>query len=330
MLNGHDNLTIKNCTFINYARPIQLKNTDRTTIRNITLLNTTELNFYLECSGLACYNNTLTDIIIDSAGSDTLIQADGYINTLVNNITFIVNQFSTTTQYLFKSYSDGIDNVTLSNSNIGSLGAYLTLSSKTGNVTINNIISTRNSTYFVYMQNYVSAFLNISNSYCNGTHCGVYAGHITRITIQNTTLEATNLEPIRLDSGCTYALIDNNIIINSNWNSIDADGNYTIISNNYCSNADHNCIDRWSTDWHLFNSSVRSLLCFDIMDDETLHNEHLEIQTLLKQIDTSNYIDWNSWWITKLHRDYPVGPTGHLLENGHTAVANKILEHDSN
>ena len=95
-------------------------------------------------------------------------------------------------------------------------------------------------------------------------------------------------------------------------------------------NADHNCIDRWSTDWHLFNSSVQSLLCFDIMDDETLHNEHLEIQTLLKQIDTSNYIDWNSWWITKLHRDHPVGPTGHLLENGHTAVANKILEHDSN
>ena len=94
-------------------------------------------------------------------------------------------------------------------------------------------------------------------------------------------------------------------------------------------NATHNFIDRWSADWNLFNSSVQSLLCFDIMDDKTLHNEHLEIQTLLKQIDTSNYIDWDSWWITKLHSDHTSGPTGHLLEDGHTAVANKILEHDS-
>ena len=94
-------------------------------------------------------------------------------------------------------------------------------------------------------------------------------------------------------------------------------------------NADHNHINQWSTSWNLFNSSVQSLLCFDLMDDETLHNEHLEIQTLLKQIDTSNYIDWDSWWITKLRLEYPVGSTGHLLEDGHTAVANKILAHDS-
>jgi hypothetical protein len=93
-------------------------------------------------------------------------------------------------------------------------------------------------------------------------------------------------------------------------------------------NADHNHINQWSTDWNLFNSSVQSLLCFDLMDDETLHNEHLEIQTLLKQIDTSNYIDWDSWWITKLCGEYPASSTGHLLQDGHAAVANKILAHD--
>ena len=50
--------------------------------------------------------------------------------------------------------------------------------------------------------------------------------------------------------------------------------------------------------------------------------------SLLKQIDTSNYIGWDSWWITMLHSKYPVGPTGHLLEDGHKAVSNKILAHD--
>ena len=95
-------------------------------------------------------------------------------------------------------------------------------------------------------------------------------------------------------------------------------------------NANHNHVRQWSTDWHLFNSSVQSLLCFDRMDDKTLYNEHLEIQTLLKQIDTSTYIGWNSWWITKLHKEYPVGLTNHLLEDGHVAIANTILAHDTN
>ena len=95
-------------------------------------------------------------------------------------------------------------------------------------------------------------------------------------------------------------------------------------------NADHNHVNRWSVDWNLFNSNVQSLLCFDHMDDKTLHDEHLEIQTLLKQIDTSTYIGWDSWWITKLHKEHSVGPTGHLLEDGHIAVANTILAHDTN
>ena len=37
-------------------------------------------------------------------------------------------------------------------------------------------------------------------------------------------------------------------------------------------NSDHNHINRWSTGWNLFNSSVQSLLCFDLMDDDTLYN----------------------------------------------------------
>ena len=93
-------------------------------------------------------------------------------------------------------------------------------------------------------------------------------------------------------------------------------------------NAHHNNISQWNVDWHLFNSSVKSLVCFDLMGDDTLLQEHEEIQNLIKQIDTSNFIGWDNWWITKLSRDHKVGLTGHLLEDGHIAVANKILAHD--
>lgn len=94
-------------------------------------------------------------------------------------------------------------------------------------------------------------------------------------------------------------------------------------------NAAHNHINQWSTDWDLFNSSIKPLVCFDLMDDNMLFEEHQEIQTLLKQIDTSNYIEWDSWYITKLLDRYKVGPTGHLLEDGHNAVAEHILTHTS-
>lgn len=94
-------------------------------------------------------------------------------------------------------------------------------------------------------------------------------------------------------------------------------------------NADRNFVDRWSVSWPLFNDSVKSLVCFDLMDDDILYQEHNEIQNLLKQIDTNNYAGWNSWWITQLCSKHPVGATGHLLQAGHQAVANYILEHDS-
>jgi hypothetical protein len=64
------------------------------------------------------------------------------------------------------------------------------------------------------------------------------------------------------------------------------------------------------------------------MDDEQLYNEHLEIQNLIKQIDLSKYIGWNSWWLTQMLKHYPVGNTGHLLSEGHQATAQYIIDHD--
>ena len=95
-------------------------------------------------------------------------------------------------------------------------------------------------------------------------------------------------------------------------------------------NADHNNIDRWTTDIHNFNNSVKSLVCFDNMNDNQLLNEHKEIQQLLTQIDFEKFIGWNTWWISKFSQEYATGSTGHLLEEGHNAVANQILKYDRN
>ena len=94
-------------------------------------------------------------------------------------------------------------------------------------------------------------------------------------------------------------------------------------------NADNNFIDQWSCNWQHFNNSVKSLLCFDLMDDTQLESEFDEIQKLLSMIDYSKFIGWNSWWITSLVTQYPTGPTGHLLTDGHNAIADYILTHDS-
>lgn len=91
-------------------------------------------------------------------------------------------------------------------------------------------------------------------------------------------------------------------------------------------NACHNFINQWSVAWQNFNNNVKSLLCFDCMDDTQLYAEHQEIQKLLCQIDYSNYPGWGTWYITSLK--HPVGPTGHLLDAGHQAIAEFVLKHD--
>jgi hypothetical protein len=94
-------------------------------------------------------------------------------------------------------------------------------------------------------------------------------------------------------------------------------------------NADNNCLDRWNVDWPSFNSSVKSLLCFDLMHDDQLLQEHAEIQSLLSQINTDNYVGWNQWWLATACKIHPVGPTGHSLADGHQYIADYIQKHDS-
>jgi len=94
-------------------------------------------------------------------------------------------------------------------------------------------------------------------------------------------------------------------------------------------NSTGNNLDRWSSSWQDFNNSVKSLLCFDLMDDNQLFLEHQEIQQLISKIDTSRFVGWNRWCLTDECHHYPLGKTGHLLEQGHRATALHILAHDS-
>ena len=95
-------------------------------------------------------------------------------------------------------------------------------------------------------------------------------------------------------------------------------------------NTCNNLIDRWTVPWEKFNDSVKSLLCFDKMNDDQLENEHNEIQLLVSQIDLDSFIGWNSWWLTKTAEQYPCGPTGHLLDDGHQHIAEYIFHNDTN
>jgi hypothetical protein len=93
-------------------------------------------------------------------------------------------------------------------------------------------------------------------------------------------------------------------------------------------NSTNNLIDRWTCSWPEFVSSVQLLLCFDLMNDDQLYQEHKEIQQLLTQINFNHYIGWNTWWLTK--DSFITGTTGHYLSQGHEHIAKYILEHDTN
>lgn len=95
-------------------------------------------------------------------------------------------------------------------------------------------------------------------------------------------------------------------------------------------NSTHNHLDRWASSWQNFNTSVQSLLCFDQLSDIQLRQEHDEIQQLLSMINTDRFVGWNNWCFTNEIQHYPVGKTRHLLEQGHKAIALRILTHDSN
>jgi hypothetical protein len=88
-----------------------------------------------------------------------------------------------------------------------------------------------------------------------------------------------------------------------------------------------NSLSRWLQPWSTFNKQCRDLISFfDCVNDDQLWNQHQEIQYLNNQIDHSRFIDWATWCIRDLDQSYPRGTGGHILESGHSAVADIVLQ----
>ena len=93
-------------------------------------------------------------------------------------------------------------------------------------------------------------------------------------------------------------------------------------------NTSNNNLPLWLQPRDKFIAATKHLLSFfEYLDDDRLLNEHLQIQELHSMIDKSTFIECDSWSIIDLCSSYPCGPGGHLLEDGHRAVANKVVKY---
>ena len=85
-----------------------------------------------------------------------------------------------------------------------------------------------------------------------------------------------------------------------------------------------NNLDLWLSPKDEFINSVRSLINFDLMDDEQILAEQEEISYYVNCIDTKNYYQWNKFNMISLSNQFPVGPKGHFLEEGHEHMSELI------
>lgn len=92
-------------------------------------------------------------------------------------------------------------------------------------------------------------------------------------------------------------------------------------------NAANNFVRQWSTEWPDFIKNIKPLVCFNLMNDAQLRQEYDEIQVLLKKIDRTNFILFGDWCIMDLCKTHQTGKTGHLIEDGHSTIADTILNH---
>jgi hypothetical protein len=91
-----------------------------------------------------------------------------------------------------------------------------------------------------------------------------------------------------------------------------------------------NNINQWTTNKESFIKSVKPLINFDIMNDEQIFDEFKEIQYYISIIDFSKFYKWNEFYITQLCSQFKCGPVGHILEDGHTHLAELIYKHVQN
>ena len=95
-------------------------------------------------------------------------------------------------------------------------------------------------------------------------------------------------------------------------------------------NAVENSFNHYTSSWDTFKENIKQFVCFDSMNDDQFYNEHCEIQQYIDLIDTRCYYDIQDFYIAQLNKTYPVGPTGHLLEEAQQEIAKKLYPLCSN
>lgn len=92
-----------------------------------------------------------------------------------------------------------------------------------------------------------------------------------------------------------------------------------------------NNINEYTSSRQSFQNQVQLLKSFDITSDKLFDQHFEEIQNYVSLIDDTHLIDWNSDYIeiSKLSKVFATGKTNHLLEDGHRAIAEYIIKHDS-
>lgn len=89
-------------------------------------------------------------------------------------------------------------------------------------------------------------------------------------------------------------------------------------------NAWQNNLQNWLVPKDRFNDSVRDLINFDIMNDEQILEQHREIQYYISVLDKSKFYKWEDFYLQQLCSQFPCGPGGHILEEGHIEMANQL------
>jgi hypothetical protein len=92
-------------------------------------------------------------------------------------------------------------------------------------------------------------------------------------------------------------------------------------------NTMQNHLNLWLSDKPQFQYNVKKLINFDLMTDEQILDEYQEIQYYVSLIDTNKFYQWNNFAIDDLCNNFPIGPNGHILEQGHQHLAELIYNH---
>jgi hypothetical protein len=88
-----------------------------------------------------------------------------------------------------------------------------------------------------------------------------------------------------------------------------------------------NNLKLWLSDESSFIKNIKSLINFDIMNDEQIFEEFKEIQYYISCIDISKFYNWEDFSIRDLTSKFDCGSAGHILENGHAYLSELIYNH---